>query len=89
MLNQSHTVNDIQLLSRLQQYEAQATESAANDGLEPEERRYWTVQAKEYRSAQASLQTGRYGICTQCKCSIENERLNILPLTQTCKACAH
>ncbi len=45
-------------------------------------------QAKQVREALARLDAGTYGICQKCGQPIDEERLELLPLTTLCIRCA-
>jgi RNA polymerase-binding transcription factor DksA len=45
-------------------------------------------QAQQIRHALARLQTHTYGVCVACGQPIEDERLEILPLSVHCSRCA-
>jgi len=45
-------------------------------------------QAQQIRAAMARLEAGTYGTCQNCGGPIEDERLEILPLSTSCSRCA-
>ncbi|MCL6432071.1 MAG: TraR/DksA C4-type zinc finger protein [Anaerolineae bacterium] len=45
-------------------------------------------QARQVREALARLEAGTYGICQKCGQPIDEERLELLPLTTYCIRCA-
>lgn len=46
------------------------------------------LQLEQIRSALTRLETGTYGLCQQCNHRIDDERLELLPLTPYCIRCA-
>lgn len=44
--------------------------------------------AGQIRSALARIESGSYGQCASCGCSIADERLRLLPFAANCTSCA-
>ena len=66
----------------------QAAELAAQDALAPLESAH-IAEANSIRAALTRIETGSYGVCTNCGCDIPAARLAAMPTAMACVACAN
>jgi RNA polymerase-binding transcription factor DksA len=69
-------------------WEDLATERERDEVLEG----MWNSGVQKIRQIEAALQRiaeGEYGFCTTCGTEIAPKRLDVLPFTPFCRACAH
>lgn len=63
-------------------------DSLQNQGLTKNLREREQVKLAQLQEALARLETGVYGLCTQCSREVPFERLFVFPETPTCGACS-
>jgi RNA polymerase-binding transcription factor DksA len=68
-------------------WEEQAAEIENNEALS-EVGKVTTREIREIKLAISQIESGRYGVCSNCGKAISKERLSAVPFTTTCICCA-
>ncbi len=85
--NRLHGIEDELDSHQSRDWEELATEREGEEVLE-ELGTSGQVEIRMIRAALARMETGEYGICGRCGEEIQSERLDVVPYTPLCRACA-